>query len=102
MQSSAQLPFKGTETCSTGKQRSRESKQPFYVDSMLGGGGVQKPYSIKVASTFCVKEHAFHTKPLWLRDPEAGTFCSLYQYAILGDYFVASYSSFKSKIPDNV
>ena len=27
-------PDQGIETCSTGKQRSRESKQPFYVDSM--------------------------------------------------------------------
>ena len=85
----------------------RQAKKPRVQATFLCGfyvrwGGGQKPYSIKVASTFCVKEHAFHTKPLWLRDPEAGTFCSLYQYAILGDYFVASYSSFKSKIPDNV
>ena len=29
-------PDQGTETFSTGKQKSRESKQPFYVDSMWG------------------------------------------------------------------
>ena len=33
-------PDQGTETCSTGKQRSRESKQPFYVDSTWGEGTV--------------------------------------------------------------
>ena len=30
-------PDQGAEKCSSGKQRGRESKQPFYVDSMCLG-----------------------------------------------------------------
>ena len=38
-------PDQGAEKCSSGKQRSRESKQPFYVDSMWGGGGGKRVWA---------------------------------------------------------